>query len=99
MILPRPMPLTSVSTISNASMPGCASRKSLASPVVEPEGDEVMMPSRVLALLSCRKPFDNLSKRRDQPAHLGSGRGRREQHHVVEGRDQDASIDQSEVDR
>src|SRR5690349_9698634 len=97
MILPRPTPLASVSTMSKASMPGWASRNCLASSVVEPEGD--VMIELCLPLVSCRKKGRNLAEGADQAVDLAGGRRRRDQHHVVERRDQHATVDQRDVDR
>src|SRR5438045_8863123 len=104
MILPRPTPLTSLSTMSKASISGWASRKDRASSTEEPDGETFTgnQGARWLtnaALLSCREALGNIAEGGDEAVDLRLLGRRRHQHHVVDGRDQHAAIDQRDVDR
>src|SRR4051812_9614157 len=104
MILPRPTPLASVSMMSNASISGCASRKPLASSMLEPDGELVadncgLADAGNGALVSRHEALRNIAEGSDQAVDLRLLGRRRHQHHVVERRDQRPAIDQRDMDR
>ena len=77
MILPRPTPLESVSTMSKASIPGCASRKAPASSRREPDGEFVDVLKAIrsqddAAACPRSEPLRSIAEGGDEPVDLAS---------------------------